>query len=309
MSFNFTGSFAQTSKPATKFIELPGRLKLEYTEQGDPKGVPVIFLHGYTDSWRSYEPVLAELGPSIRAIAISMRGHGDSDKPQNGYEISDMTADIAAFMQEMKLPAAVIVGHSMGATIAQRFVIDHPQRTLGLVLIGGFISYNDIPALVEFNKLIGNLSDPIDPKFIMEFQQGTIANPLPEAFFHTVCSESARLPAFVWKAVAAGFMKAGWLDELRKFDKPTLILWGDKDFLSPEQHQYTLSKTIPQARLVIYHNTGHALHWEQPTRFAKDLKEFMNTRLLRFERSSELLLQGLSELDEFYYGFGPVSFY
>lgn len=61
-----------------KTIELPNRVKLQYVEQGDSSGVPVILLHGITDSWRSFEPVLPHLSASVRAFAVSQRGHGDS---------------------------------------------------------------------------------------------------------------------------------------------------------------------------------------------------------------------------------------
>jgi alpha-beta hydrolase superfamily lysophospholipase len=56
-------------------------------------GVPVILLHGITDSWRSFEPVLPHLPASIRAFALSQRGHGDSERPAAGYHPRDFAAD------------------------------------------------------------------------------------------------------------------------------------------------------------------------------------------------------------------------
>ena len=63
-----------------KSVELPGRVTLQYVERGETAGTPVIFLHGVTDSWRSFEPVLPHLPGSIRAFALSLRGHGDSSR-------------------------------------------------------------------------------------------------------------------------------------------------------------------------------------------------------------------------------------
>src|SRR5262245_28467253 len=65
----------------TKTAVLASAIALDYVEQGDASGMPLILLHGYTDSWRSFQPLLAALPKWIRAIAISQRGHGDSDKP------------------------------------------------------------------------------------------------------------------------------------------------------------------------------------------------------------------------------------
>lgn len=94
-----------------KSIELPHRLKLEYVEQGDRNGVPVIFLHGITDSWRSFELVLPHVPKSVRAFALSQRGHGESERPQSDYHPRDFADDVAAFMDALELKRAVIVGH------------------------------------------------------------------------------------------------------------------------------------------------------------------------------------------------------
>lgn len=81
-----------------KSAELPSRGKLAYAEQGKPSGVPVLLLHGVTDSWRSFVPMLAHLPRSMHAFALSQRGHGDSDRPTAGYAPHDFAADLAAFV-------------------------------------------------------------------------------------------------------------------------------------------------------------------------------------------------------------------
>src|SRR5688572_27380162 len=88
---------------ALKSIKLPSGIRLEYAEQGSASGVPVIFLHGYTDSWQSFSQVLPLLPESIHAYMLSQRGHGNSDRPENGYSPEDFAMDIADFMQELKI--------------------------------------------------------------------------------------------------------------------------------------------------------------------------------------------------------------
>ena len=124
----------------TKTIALSTGVTLQYVEQGDPDGVPVILLHGVTDSWRSFEPVLPHLPPSIHAFALTQRGHGDADRPLTGYSFLNFAADVAAFMDALQLNRAVIVGHSMGSGVTQRFALDYPERLLGIVLEGTFAS-------------------------------------------------------------------------------------------------------------------------------------------------------------------------
>ena len=72
-----------TEEPMKKLVSLSTGVRIEYVEQGNAEadGVPVIFLHGVTDSWRSFERVLPLLPPSIHAFALSQRGHGDSSRP------------------------------------------------------------------------------------------------------------------------------------------------------------------------------------------------------------------------------------
>ena len=75
-----------------KKINVSTGTTLEYVEQGRDAGVPIIFLHGITDSWHSFELVLPFLPESIHAFAISLRGHGGSSKPTTGYLMKDFSA-------------------------------------------------------------------------------------------------------------------------------------------------------------------------------------------------------------------------
>jgi hypothetical protein len=63
-----------------KSIEIPKRIKVPYVVQGDPSGVPMLLLHGFTDSWHSFERVLSHLPQTVQAFAQTQRGHGDADR-------------------------------------------------------------------------------------------------------------------------------------------------------------------------------------------------------------------------------------
>src|ERR671914_345453 len=213
--------------PIIKSVELPHRVKLPYVEQGDPSGVPVILLHGYTDSWYSFEPVLPHLPESIHAFAMTQRGHGDANRPAGGYRTRDFAADVVAFMDALRLGPAVVVGSSMGSTNAQRFAIDHPERVLGLVLASSFATYRGNPMAIDlWQSGVSQLTDPIDPGFVREFQESTLAQPISPAFLDTIVQESLKVPAFVWRAGFAGFLEDGFANELDKINAPTLLVWG-----------------------------------------------------------------------------------
>ena len=261
---------------AVKSIELSNGVVLSYVEHGDESCVPVVLLHGVTDSWRSFELVFPHLSGSIRALAVTQRGHGNSSRPAAGYQFTDLAQDVARFMDALQLRSAVVAGHSMGSSVAQRFAIDYPDRVTGLVLIGSFATLRGNTAVQEFwETTISKMTDPVEPPIAREFQQSTLAAPIPKEFFETAVQESLELPARVWRALFMGFLEDDFSMELSGINAPTLILWGDQDSFCPRSDQDKLMASIPDARLVVYPGSGHALHWEQPGRFASDLNRFV----------------------------------
>ena len=272
------GRDEKTADPAyaVHSIALPSRIKLQYVEQGNPSGVPVVLLHGYTDSWHSFELVLPYLPVSIHAFALSQRGHGDSERPVSGYRPHDFAADVAAFMDARNIARAVIVGHSMGSYVAQCFAMNYPDRTLGVVLAGSFTTLQGDAGIQEFwNAAISKLADPIDPSFALEFQKSTLALPVPQSFLDTVVQESLKVSAHVWQAALKGLMESDLSEGLGKIKAPTLIVWGDKDTYFPRHHQDALVAGIKASQLVVYQGVGHGVHWEVPARFATDLEKFV----------------------------------
>ena len=261
-------------KPQVKFIQLSTGVKLEYAEQGNASGVPVIFLHGFSDSWRSFELNLPYLPASVRAFSLSQRGHGNSDKPLNGYRPADFALDVAALMDQLKIKKAIIVGHSMGSTNARAFAVAYPEKTLGLVLMGSFESFDDNPGVRELEIYLSKMEE-VDINFVTEFQKSTILRPVPPEYLETVISESMKLPVYVWQRISEGWAGSKFSEKLKNYKKPVLLIWGDKDSIVPAADQDILRNAMKNSRLEVYKGTGHALHWEEPQRFALDLLEFV----------------------------------
>jgi non-heme chloroperoxidase len=255
-------------------IQLSTGVTVPYVEQGDRSGVPVILLHGYTDSAVSYELMLPHLPDSIHAYAYTQRGHGHADKPVAGYRVEDYVADVAAFMDAMGIEAAVIAGHSGGSYAAQGFALDHPDRTLGVVLIGAFRTVHDNPAVLELYGAVSELTDPVDPGFVREFQESCVAQPVPAGFMDAIVAGSMRLPARVWKDYLANLLEAEVPTERGVIAAPTLIEWGDQDAICRRSDQDGLLAAIPQAHLEVYRGAGHCPHWEQPERAAAEIAAF-----------------------------------
>jgi pimeloyl-ACP methyl ester carboxylesterase/Flp pilus assembly protein TadD len=255
-------------------VRLKTGVRLRYAEQGDPAGQPIILLHGYTDSWFSFSRVLPLLSAKYKVYALDLRGHGDSDRPASGYKLSDFAADVLAFMDEKGMKRATIVGHSMGSFISQQVAVNAPERVERLILIGsGTTLRNDV--VLDLQRAVNTLNDPVPATFVREFQASTVHQPLPKEFMDRVVNESLKVPARVWRATIEGFFATDDRRQLGRIKAPTLILWGDRETIFTRHEQDLLVKTIANADLKVYPETGHALHWERPEQFVKNLEGFI----------------------------------
>ncbi|WP_081171454.1 alpha/beta fold hydrolase [Niastella populi] len=267
---------SDTNPITEQTITLANGVQLNYAEKGNAENKPVIFIHGYSDSWRSFEKVLPLLPADVHAMAITLRGHGNSSKPAAGYSFKTFAADIAAFITAKKLGPCILAGHSMGGLIVQQFAIDYPQLTRSIIIVSSDASFADNPGVPEFLSEVMKLKDPVDYSFAEAFQKSTLARPVDSAYINQCIAESMKLPARVWHGCAAAFMKTDLTKELPRIAIPALILWGSKDGFCSRADQQNLAKRIKNARLVMYEEAGHALHWEESERFAKDVVEFIN---------------------------------
>jgi non-heme chloroperoxidase len=255
-------------------LDLPGRVRLDVGLHGDADGIPVIALHGVSDSRHSFDRLVPYLPPSLRLIAPSQRGHGDSERPSTGYRPADFAGDVLALMDRLDLERAVVLGHSMGSVNALRFAADHGERLLGLVLVGAAPALGADPGLVEFwQQHVAVLTDPVDAGFVREFQMSCIAQTVPDDFIDLAVAESLKLPAHAWRAAFDGFMREDLRPRLPSIDARTMIVWGRHDAVCRYEAQQSLL-AIPRARLSIYEASGHTPHWEEPQRFAHELAAF-----------------------------------
>jgi non-heme chloroperoxidase len=258
-------------------VPLSTGVRLNYAEKGNRSGEAIIFLHGYTDSWVSFRRILPLLSPSYHAFALSVRGHGDSDKPECCYTLNDCAADVDAFMDALGIEEATLVGASGGSFVAQRVALDYPHRVSRLVLISSAATLLDNEAVMGLGEEMLALEDPISPEFVREWQEVNVYQRVPQEFFDKMISESLKVPARVWRDYWRGVVLApDHASRLREIEAPTLIMWGEQDAVFSRQDPERLVAEIPGATLKVYSETGHAVHWERPEQVVRDLEEFMS---------------------------------
>lgn len=261
--------------PERRSAALASGLTLSYGEQGAGSST-LVLLPGPTDSWRSYEPLLAALPESVRAIAVSQRGHGDSDKPGVGYRVEDLAGDIGPFLDAVGVERAVVAGHSGAGLVARRFALDEPERVAGLVQFAAPMTLRGDPGLEGFvSSVIDGLVDPVDRTMVRSWVADTAGPELPTSFVDDMVEEVLKVPARVWRQAFAALLEYDDTGELARIDSPTLLVWGDADDLVSRQMQERLVSGVRNAELVVIPGIGHAPHCEDPTTAAAAIAAFV----------------------------------
>jgi non-heme chloroperoxidase len=255
-------------------LRLSNGVRLHYAEQGPATGPAVLLLHGYTDSSFSFSGVMPLMSPTVRVIAPDQRGHGKSDRPEQGFAIDDFASDALQLMDALQVPTAAVVGHSMSSFVARRMAEMRPERVSRLVLMGAAPTA-DNTGIHELMAAVNGLTDPVDAAFARGFQEGTVMKPVPDDFMDQAIEGSRTVPARVWKAALSGLMAYA---PGPPPTCPTLVLGGDHDAVFSMAEQEALARAIPGATLDIVPGVGHALHWEDPERFVASLARFIGDK-------------------------------
>src|SRR5262249_16267043 len=245
-----------------KLVLLPNGEHLAYVEMGDPHGPPVILVHGYTDNAPDWLPVIPYLSGKFRLIAVDIRGHGRSDKPECCYTRIDFAYDIKLLLDVLHIARADVVGHSLGSLITQVLAEQWPDRVRKVVLIsstGGPRpgSPPKKPAM-DYAAEICSLKEPIDPDSPFMIAWWNSPKPVNQEFIRRQRRDAAQIPLAVWLAVldqGASFNDLQRL--LPRLKAPALLIWGSDDPIVDEEGRQTLREGLPAATVKVFDGLGH----------------------------------------------------
>jgi pimeloyl-ACP methyl ester carboxylesterase len=258
------------------WVTLPNEKLYRYIAAGDPSKPTLVLLHGYTDSWRSFEQVLPLLQAHFHLIALDQRGHGDTGDDFLSFELEDFVIDAISFVAQLTDLPVNLLGHSLGSLVAQRVAAAQPELVNRLILIGASDTAHDNPAIGEVRAALADLSDPVSAAFAQDFQASTVHEPIAPQQLATFVSESQRVSLKVWRAVARSLATDNKV-VTPEIDADTLILWGDRDGVFGSADQQRLLGRLRKVRHLTYHDVGHAPHWERPAAVAQDIINFLAT--------------------------------
>lgn len=263
-------------------IALSTGISMAYQDLGAKDGAPVIFLHGYTDTGRSFRPTadaLLAAEPDLHVLLLDQRGHGGSSMPpasgcaaapEQCFRPADMADDVIAFMDQQGIDAATIVGHSMGSFVAQEIGLLHPDRVSALVLIGTAAKVSGNFVLEEYI-----LAEPIEGSWKAGFEaqglsfpegvydltpldakadamswieQGWVTDPTADpAFLARIAPETAATRMGAWIGAARALAEIDNTERLAELTMPTLVLWATQDAFFYETDQADLRDAFDTA--------------------------------------------------------------
>jgi pimeloyl-ACP methyl ester carboxylesterase len=253
-----------------------GDIEIHYQEAGS--GFPLILVHGLNGDLTGWALVLPEFSKHYRTIALDVRGHGGTSKPDQPYSIKGFSEDFYGFMKQLKIPKAHVFGLSMGGAIAQQFALDHADMIQSLVLVSTF-SYIDEQAHRAFARLSESLKKGGYPAFFDEVvklaftPQYIAANPGPIAELKAK-RIAINSPAAIGRATEA-CMAFNLKNEIARISIPTLVVSGRNDVFTPLHLAEQIHRAIGRSEWKILEGVGHNLYIEKGAQLVQVVLEFL----------------------------------
>lgn len=230
---------------------------------------PVILIHGAGGNHLSWPPQIRRLvGESI--VALDLPGHGQSEGTGR-QSIEAYAEDVVAFMQSLKIRAAVIVGISMGSAIALTLALKYPKKVKALALLGGGAKMRVAQTVLETAGNPNTFESAVESINTNCFSE-TVQQNLLQLSKHSMLK--MRPPALLGDFLACNEFNV--LDQLGQIKIPTLIICGAEDKMTPPKLSEFLRAGIANSTLHVLDHAGHMVMLEQPDEVANLLKHFLD---------------------------------
>ncbi|MBS1791442.1 MAG: alpha/beta hydrolase [Acidobacteria bacterium] len=267
------------------------QVRLNYLEEGS--GNPLVMIPGWSQTAEQWKPQIEELSTTYRCLALDMRGHGDSDKPDYGYSVYRLAKDVHEFLTQNNLSNVTLMGHSMGCSIIwaywELFGADRLSR-LVLVDEAPFITLNSSWSSEELaaaggilpseavTELCNAISGPDGEAARANLISGMLTAQCPDDLKQWILACNTRLPRRQAAALLYNHCHQDWRNIIPRIDIPTLVI-GGRVSLVPWTAVEWIAQQIPGARLEIFEadeGGQHFLLMENPQKFNRLVAEFIS---------------------------------
>ena len=249
--------------------ELLNGIKIRYDVRGD--GPAVLLSHGYSATGRMWDGQLAVFSDRYRMIAWDMRGHGQTDSPDDPslYSTDHTVADMKALLAHLGITRAVIGGLSLGGYVSLAFAAAHPGMVRALVICDSGPGYRNADAREGWNRRAHERAAELEARGLDALAGRS--REMREAMGHHASAQGLAHAARGMLAQRGATV----IESLPKISVPTLVVVGDRDepFLAPSRY---MAAKIPGARLEVIADAGHSSNLDQPEAFNRALGAFLD---------------------------------
>lgn len=258
-------------------------VKINYLVKG--QGKPILFIPGWGCSIGFFGKNIDVLAEDFKVIAMDLRGHGDSDKPDHGYRIARFAKDINELLQYLEVEDVTAIGWSMGASILWSYlelfgndrisklvsVDQSPAQYIGPDWKWGQTGCYDVESFIRLT---------CDLKYAeRESAEGTVKGCLykepSNEDLKFLTDEIMKSPARVKIEIMRDHTNLDWRDFLPYITIPTLVLVAKESKVFPWEGSAYVAEKVPNSRLEFFEKAGHMLFWEHPEKFNRLIKEFV----------------------------------
>ena len=253
-------------------------------------GEPVLLIHGFGASSYSWRHIIEPLAQKYRVITIDLKGFGDSPKPRDdAYSVYEQARLVRNFILENDLKNLHIVGHSYGGGVALAVSIylaaSHPDVQKSLALMDNIAYPQELPEFVKVlaTPILGPLlihalpdtlqvkallkkvyfDDELIPQSAIDHYAADLAK--PNAKYATLTTARQILPADLQE----------FSNNYANLKIPTLIVWSREDEIVPLAIGQRLHEDLPNSKLVVLSDVGHAVQEEKPALLLPHLRSFL----------------------------------
>ncbi|MCO6453069.1 MAG: alpha/beta fold hydrolase [Caldilineales bacterium] len=249
-------------------------VRIHYHDLGE--GPPVLLLHGLGSCGSDWFPITPALAPHHRLVLPDLRGHGQSSLPlSRDFSINCMTRDIVGLLDHLDLASADVIGLSLGGCVALQMACTEPRRVRRLVLVNTFARLQSNGAGMWKQRLrrVGAALGDMDS--LAELVASSLfADPAFQTFVYERfrCNDLGSM-----RRCMISIARFDLRSRLSAISSPTLILVGDRDATVPRRCADQLASGIPNARMQIVADAGHALPYDQPDEFVTAVEDFLRS--------------------------------
>lgn len=260
-------------------------------------GYPIVFIHGWPQTSYCWRKLFPELCKNYSLIAPDLRGFADSDKPADGYDKRTCAEDMKDLLKALGHRKAVFVGHDIGARVAFRLAIDHPECVERLVIISGrypplgttrmfepkqalerwYFLFHQIPNLPE--ELVSKNVHAYIKHFLLHWahRKAAFTSGDIEEYIRAFSRPGALRGGFNHYRAAMNQDVPQWKeDEGKVLDVRMMVLWGRNDPVSPPEWTDGYPRAFSNMSLKFIDECGHYAHEEQPKSVLKEMTQFLS---------------------------------